>query len=67
MLLFVAVNSKYIHTNISVRYFYHLSKDIYPCQFIKTLLYFVDEAQLGFLKMLKGTKIRDEDKLYDYK
>lgn len=32
----------------------------------KTILYFADEVQLGFLKMLKGTKIRDETKLYDY-
>ncbi|MGB9681931.1 MAG: DUF4080 domain-containing protein [bacterium] len=35
MLLFVAVNSRYIHTNIGVRYFYHLCRDIYPCQFLE--------------------------------
>lgn len=35
MLLFLAVNSKYIHTNIAVRYFYHLCKNIYPCKFLE--------------------------------
>ena len=35
MLLFVAINSRYIHTNIAVRYLYHLCKDIYPCQFLE--------------------------------
>jgi len=32
----------------------------------KTLLYFADEVQLGFLKMLKGTKIRNEATKYNY-
>ena len=35
MLLFLAINAKYIHTNIAVRYFYHLCKDIYPCKFLE--------------------------------
>jgi len=32
----------------------------------KTILYFADEVQLGFLKMLKGTKIREEAAKYNY-
>jgi len=35
MLLFLAINSKYIHTNIAVRYFYHLCKELYPCDFLE--------------------------------
>lgn len=35
MLLFIGVNAKYIHTNIAIRYFYHLCKDIYPCKFLE--------------------------------
>lgn len=35
MLLFLAINAKYIHTNIAIRYFYHLCKDIYPCKFLE--------------------------------
>lgn len=35
MLLFIAVNAKYIHTNIAIRYFYHLCKDLYPCKFLE--------------------------------
>ncbi|HPC77707.1 MAG TPA: B12-binding domain-containing radical SAM protein, partial [bacterium] len=35
MLLFLAINSKYIHTNIAVRYFYHLCKELYPCEFLE--------------------------------
>ena len=31
-----------------------------------TVLYFADEVQLGFLKMLKGTKIRNEAQKYNY-
>lgn len=35
MLLFLAINAKYIHTNIAIRYFYHLCRDIYPCKFLE--------------------------------
>ncbi|MGC8970629.1 MAG: DUF4080 domain-containing protein [bacterium] len=35
MLLFVGINAKYIHTNIAIRYFYHLCKEIYPCKFLE--------------------------------
>ncbi|MBC7321458.1 DUF4080 domain-containing protein [bacterium] len=35
MLLFLAINAKYIHTNIAIRYFYHLCKDLYPCKFLE--------------------------------
>ncbi|MCX7794901.1 MAG: B12-binding domain-containing radical SAM protein [bacterium] len=35
MLLFIGINAKYIHTNIAIRYFYHLCKDIYPCKFLE--------------------------------
>jgi len=35
MLLFLAINAKYIHTNIAIRYFYHLCKDVYPCKFLE--------------------------------
>jgi len=35
MLLFVAVNSSYVHTNIAVRYFYHLCKDKAECSFVE--------------------------------
>lgn len=35
MLLLLAINSKYIHTNIAVRYFYHLCKELYPCEFLE--------------------------------
>lgn len=34
--------------------------------FNKIILYFVDEVQFGFLKMLKGIKIREEVIKYNY-
>lgn len=35
MILLVAINSKYIHTNLAVRYLYQLCKEDYPCEFIE--------------------------------
>lgn len=35
MLLLVAINSKYVHTNLAVRYLYQLCKEIYPCQYVE--------------------------------
>lgn len=41
--------------------------DIFKETFNKTFLLLCDELQLGFLKLLRGTKIRNEYELYDYK
>jgi len=35
MILLVAINSKYVHTNLAVRYLYHLSREVYPCKFME--------------------------------
>lgn len=35
MILLVAINSKYVHTNLAVRYLYQLCKENYPCEYIE--------------------------------
>lgn len=41
--------------------------DIFKNTFNKTFLLMCDELQLGFLKLLRGTKIRIESEMYNYK
>ena len=41
--------------------------DMFKETFNKTFLMLCEELQLGFLKLLRGTKIRNEANLYDYK
>ncbi|WAM34632.1 B12-binding domain-containing radical SAM protein [Caldicellulosiruptor morganii] len=35
MILLVAINSKYVHTNLAVRYLYQLCKEVCPCEYIE--------------------------------
>ncbi|MEZ0536816.1 DUF4080 domain-containing protein [Caldicellulosiruptoraceae bacterium PP1] len=35
MILFVAINSSYVHTNLAVRYLYHICNENYNCRFVE--------------------------------
>jgi len=55
-----------IHVDLIAGLPYETLND-FKTTFNKTFLLLCDELQLGFLKLLRGTKIRNESYLYDYK